>query len=241
MRASARPKISISSGVPTVTRIAPGAPKPRSGRTITPSRRQRLEQRLRVLAHLDVEEVRNRGTGSNPCARELALQRGEALRVECAAARQLLLELRRAEARDGGLLGGRGDVESPARLAQGANDLLVRDDVADPQPGEPEDLRERPQHDRAAPLQHVLVDRVVVVRMGDVLEVGLVDDCRDVIRDALEPVLDLGAGVHRAGGVVRQADVRELRARRDRRQHRVEVVAMVVERHRCTTAPIFVA
>ena len=36
-RASA--KIAVSSGVPTLTRIAPGAPKAASGRTITPSRR----------------------------------------------------------------------------------------------------------------------------------------------------------------------------------------------------------
>ena len=37
-RPSASPKNSFSSGVPTVTRIAPGAPKPPVGRTITPSR-----------------------------------------------------------------------------------------------------------------------------------------------------------------------------------------------------------
>ena len=38
-RASASAKNAFSSGVPTVTRIALGAPKPASGRTITPSRR----------------------------------------------------------------------------------------------------------------------------------------------------------------------------------------------------------
>ncbi len=37
-REKARPKSSFSSGVPTVTRIALGAPNGASGRTITPSR-----------------------------------------------------------------------------------------------------------------------------------------------------------------------------------------------------------
>ena len=38
-RPSASPKRAFSPAVPTVTRIAPGAPKPPAGRTITPSRR----------------------------------------------------------------------------------------------------------------------------------------------------------------------------------------------------------
>ena len=58
-----RRRTSFSSGVPTVTRIAPGAPKPPVGRTITPSREQRLEQRPGVVADLGEEEVRDRRAG----------------------------------------------------------------------------------------------------------------------------------------------------------------------------------
>ena len=76
-RPSAASRNSCSSGVPTETRIAVGAPKPASGRTITPCAEQPLEERRCVLAEVDVEEVadgarrRARGRGARRIAREL--------------------------------------------------------------------------------------------------------------------------------------------------------------------------
>ena len=52
-----------------------------------------------------------------------------------------------------------------------------------------------------------------------------------MLGDALEVGVDLGARVRRAGRVVRDADVDELRPGADRTQERVEVVAPVPERH----------
>ena len=53
-----------------------------------------------------------------------------------------------------------------------------------------------------------------------------------MLRDTVEVGVELGARVHRPGRVVRVADVGELCARRDRLQHRLQVVALVLQRHR---------
>ena len=68
----------------TVTRIAVGAPKPCSGRTITPSREQRLEERPRVLADVDVEEVARPPArrARSPCVAEHRAEPGAALGVD---------------------------------------------------------------------------------------------------------------------------------------------------------------
>ena len=73
--------------------------------------------------------------------------------------------------------------------------------------------------------------RVGVVGPVDVLEVGLVDDDEHAGRHALEERVELVARVHRPGRVVGVADVDDLRARRDRGEQRVEVVAVVAQRH----------
>ena len=77
----------------------------------------------------------------------------------------------------------------------------------------------------------VLLDRVRVVGVVDVLAVGLVDHDQHVTGDAIEERVQLRARVHRPRRVVRVADEDEPRLRRDRLEHRVEVVPVVPERH----------
>ena len=85
------------------------------------------------------------------------------------------------EARERGLLAGGGDVERATHLPDGGDDVVGADAVADPEPGEPVDLRERAQDEHPVAGLEVLLDRVGVVGLVDVLEVGLVDDGEDVL------------------------------------------------------------
>ena len=88
-----------------------------------------------------------------------------------------------------------------------------------------------PQDDEPATLLEQLLDAVGVVGIVDVLEVGLVEHDEHVLGQRVEEGDELTAAVARAGGVVRVADVDELRARADRGRQRGEVVPQVAQRH----------
>src|SRR6266542_3834030 len=93
-----------------------------------------------------------------------------------------------------------------------------------------EDLREGSEDDHAPAGLEALLDAVRILGIADVLEVRLVEDCQDVSRDLVQEARQLGARVRRAGRVVRNADVDELRPLGDRVEQRVEVVAVLAER-----------
>ena len=190
---------------------------------------QRVEERGSVVADLDEEEVRDRRPGRlEPVLAERPLERRAPLGGEAAALGELVGAVDARERRDLGL---RADVERAARLADRLDHVGRADAVADPETGEPVDLRERPQHEHASAGAEVLGDAVRVVGAVDVLEVGLVEHRQDVLGDALEVGVELLAGRHRPGRVVRRRDVDELRLRPDGVEQRVEVVVVVDERH----------
>jgi hypothetical protein len=194
-----------------------------------PLAQQLLEQRPRVLAQVAVEEVRHGRPGRLEAvfaqdSLDLRPLRGV---LEAAA----FDFLRVADARERGFLCGGRDVEGAAHLPERGDNGGRAERVADAKPGKPEDLRERPQDDDPAPILQVLRDPVGVVRLLDVLEVRLVEDGEDVVGNAVEVGIELRAGVHRPGWVVRVADVDELRPGGDRAEHRLEVVALVAQGH----------
>ncbi len=80
------------------------------------------------------------------------------------------------------------------------------------------------------PAREVLGHAVGIVGLVEVLEVRLVEHRQDVRRNVLEVRVELRARVRRAGRVVRRGDEDELRPRRDRREHRLEVDPLVDER-----------
>src|SRR5439155_23694853 len=117
---------------------------------------KRLEQPLRILAHVREEEVADRGPGdAETSVAKDCLELGAARGVESATA----LELGRGvEARERGELRGRRQVECAAGLAESRHELGRSDRVANAQTGEPVDLRERPQDDNAPARLEVLLD-----------------------------------------------------------------------------------
>ena len=184
-----------------------------------------------IVPDLGEEEVRHRRPGRVEAV--LAEDAARAARGPLRCRRAGALELgARIQARERGLLRGGGDVEGALDLADRGDDRLGRERVADAQAREPVDLRERAQHDHPPPGLQVLLDAVRVVGVVDVLEVRLVEHGQHVLGHPLEPRVELRARVRRAGRVVRVAEVRELRARADRGEHRLQVVALVAERHR---------
>src|SRR6185503_10351207 len=76
-RSSAEESSSCSSSVPTVTRIASGAPKPCVGLTITPSRRSRSKNGRESSPTSAKTKFATAGpTGSSPCSRRIASSLG---------------------------------------------------------------------------------------------------------------------------------------------------------------------
>ncbi len=106
--------------------------------------------------------------------------------------------------------------------------VLVRDAVTDAKPGQPGNLRERPQQD------NLVVHRVADGRRRVVEElvVRLVEHAHDVHRQAVDELVERLVGDARAARVVRVGDEHQFGFRRDRLAHRVEVVRVqVAERH----------
>ena len=170
-------KNAISSGVPAVTRSAVGAPNAPIGPDDHTAPQQRVVQRSGIVSDLDEDEVRDgRPDRSHSLVSERRLEGLHRLAVEAA---------RRARARPR-RRGSRAPPPAPAVVTSNARRTFLiavdhagrADPVADAQPGEPVDLRERAQDEHPVPRLRVLLDRVGVVGLVDVLEVRLVDDVR---------------------------------------------------------------
>src|SRR5207253_8674114 len=117
--------------------------------------------RATVAAGLRVDEVGDGGSGRlETVAAEDLLQLRAAGGVRAAAASRLLLV---GEARERPRLRRCGDVERAPDLRNLGHDLRGTDAVADAQPGEPVDLRERAQDDHAAAAAEVLRDPVGIL------------------------------------------------------------------------------
>ena len=93
--------------------------------------------------------------------------------------------LRLVEARERRRLRRRGHVKRAPHLRGRRHDVGRRDRPPDPHSREAVDLRERPQHGEPPALAEQL-DAVGVVRVVDVLEVRLVEDAEDVLRQPVE-------------------------------------------------------
>ena len=141
-----------------MTRIAVGAPKPASGRTITPSRSSASNSGRASSPTSAKRKLPTAGpAGSRPCARRIRSSSARALGVQRAGGARAP----RASSRLASAASCAGVVTSNARriLPIAVTTRRGRDAVADAQPGEPVDLRERAQHDDAAPGLEVLLDR----------------------------------------------------------------------------------
>ena len=140
---------------------------------MTPAAEQRVV-RGGGVPDADEQEVRDRGACRvEPVLAEHVLEKTHRGAVRGASALELVGSV---QARERRLLADRGDVERPAHLPDRGDDVLGPDAVSDAKPGEPEDLRERPQDEHAVPGFEVLRDAVRVVRILDVLEVRLVEN-----------------------------------------------------------------
>ena len=152
---------------------------------------------------------------------------GPALRHQLPAAHQLA---GLAQAGQSGNVGQLPDVEGVAHAAQLAHGLRRPDQIADAKPGQPVDLRERSQDGDVRPAADVLGNRVRVVRIVDILQIGLVDNDQHLLRHRVqEPLQGLPAD-HRAGGVVGGADIDQARPAADPGGQRVQVVSAAAER-----------
>ena len=116
-------------------------------------------------------------------------------------------------------------------LLQVPHEVGVGEQVAEAQPGEPEDLRERAQDHDAAAVGDVLLAAHALER-GDVVHVRLVGDHDAVGADRVEERAPLRRLEAQAGRVVRVADPDELRVgRADRGGDRLEVEAQLGRVH----------
>ena len=165
--------------------------------------------------------------GSMPELAQLVLELHPLGEVALDAPRHLVLVL---ESLERGRLRGRVAEERLAHLVDRHPEALrAAQRVADPQPAQPVDLAERPQQHEV----RVLVEqrhRLVGVLQHVELDVGLVEDHRDVARDAADEVRDLVDRQRRRGRVVRVADDHEPGRARDLLGHLVQLVA-------CATRP----
>ena len=154
-------------------RIAPGAPNPPVGRTITPSRKRASKSGLASSPTSAKTKFPTAGpAGSKPFARSARSIAGRWARLS---ARRRASSPRSSRLRQRGRLPGAGDVEGAAHLADRGHERGGPERVADAQAGEAVDLREGAQHDDAPASLEVLLDAVGVVRIVDVLVVGLVE------------------------------------------------------------------
>ena len=112
------------------------------------------------------------GSGSSPRARSSAVRASIASRFARAPPLDLVAS---SEARERGHLGERADVVAALHLPHRRDDRGRPDAVADPQPGQAVELRERPQREHVVPGADELGDRVEPVGGIEVVEVGLVD------------------------------------------------------------------
>ena len=190
---------------------------------------QGLEQDLRILTRMGIEEVPDRRAGRVETMAAEDLRELVATPAVCRAPAGELLVV--AEAGDRRRLGLCRDVERAAHLADGRHDLRRAYAVADAKAREPVDLRERPDDEHTPARLEVLFDCVRIVGLVDVFEVRLIDDGEDVLGNTLEVRIELVSHVHRSRRVVRIADVDELRARSHRGEQCGERVPIFDEGH----------
>ncbi len=199
------------------------------GRTITPCASNASARLAASPPTVDEQEVaERRADGLEAVCTQGTLEHCHGRTVHVAPPGELGLVV---EADERSLLSRRAHVERPAHLAHGRDHALGADAVSDAEPGEPVDLAERAQDEHAVALLRELLDRVRVVGIVDVLEVGLVDDGEHVLGSLLDEGDELGAHGRRPGRVVRRRDVDDLRPRRDRGQHGIEIEAVLAQRH----------
>src|SRR4051794_20856478 len=194
-----------------------------------PFMKQAVEERVRVLAGLDVDEVRHRRSRHGEPERAARIRELGATAGRLGAPASDFRVV--ADARARGVLGGLVHVEGVSHLGDGLDDLDRADAVSNPEAGEPVDLRERPQHEGAPAGLDGFLDPIGIVLGVHVLEIRLVQNGEDVRRDLLEIRVDRIAPDHRPGRVVGVAEVNDLRPATDRAEDRLDVIAVVREWH----------
>ena len=177
----------------------------------------------------DEDEVRNGGTcGLEAMLAEHVREQVIAWRFE----RATPLDLRRAvEACQRSLLPDRGHVERTAHLADRRDDILRTDPVADAEPGETEDLRERPEDEDPMARLQVLRDRRPDSSGSSMYSKYAWSSTVRTCGEPREVRVELGPAVRRACRIVRRRDEDELRPRRDRSEERIEVDSLVAQGH----------
>ena len=181
-RPSAASRNACSSAVPTLTRIASG-----SAEAVQRPHDHALAQQAARTAASRPRRGRRRRSSRPPGRPARGRGRGGSARARAGGRRSR--SRRRASSPGASRLASAaacaGVVRSNARrvLPIAVTSSAGADGVADAQAREPVDLRERPQDDRAAALLHVLLDPVRVVRVVDVLGVGLVEHREHVRRE----------------------------------------------------------
>ncbi len=189
-RARALANSSFSSSVPQVTRIAPGAPKPRRARTMKPSASRRpARPSPSPSGHVGVDEVRLRLDRVQP-------RRGQ-VREQAGPGGPCVLDPVVHGHPVGGqrrLLRGLVEVEHGPHAIQGVGHLGRGQRVAHPQRRQPVDLGERAQHTQpAVPLAH---QRRALGLLVGVLGVGLVEHAQDPVGQSVEEGPHLRPGEH---------------------------------------------
>ena len=182
---SAARKTSSSSGVPTVTRM----PSPANGRVMTARASSAAASAAACSPTGSQTKLAWLSATSSPRSRRAAVSRSRSATTAAQRAADLVLAGQR---RDGGRLGEHRDAERHVRLAHRlGHRRVLGDQVADPQPGQPPRLGERPQDGDVRPAAHEL-HAVGDVGVGDELAVGLVEDDERLRGDGVEEALELG-------------------------------------------------
>ena len=131
---------------------------------------------------------------------------------------------------DGGDLGQPIDIEGLTHLVQRHPEFGGAQAVADAQPAQPVDLGEGAQHDDVL-VGGLELQSVLAVGRRHELVVGLVDHDQHVTGDGLDQPCDLGHRDVGTGRVVGVAHDDHLGARRDRGDHRLEIVREIDQRY----------
>ena len=122
------------------------------------------------------------------------------------------------------------DVERLTDALERRDDLGRTNAVADPQPRETVDLRERAQRDEQ-PIGREVLERAGILGVDHVFRVGVVGDDHHFARHAREEPLEGLAGIDRPGRVVRVAEEHQAGRLPYRRCDRVQVVREIAQRH----------
>ena len=142
----------------------------------------------------------------------------------------------RRQSRDAGIMRRERHVERAAHTMQQIDNRRRRVAPAQPQPAQPEHLRERARHHRVVGGIHQRGARVVI-RPVHVFGVGGIQHQQHVVRQPGPQARRFGAGDERAGGIVRVGQEHHARRRRHRGQNGVHIGEQVAFRHLHHVAP----